>query len=153
MIISRGALTIKVLIQDLFSFFISHPCSDVSPVWRCLLSQNGLKVAASHFMCKWFLCSVSTLVGSTVKHSGTVVQPSLLLAAVSAESKLFVRFDIWEQGNVSSLQLSDRLQGALRHALCDVLMELKVLPNPLCVLGMRPATKTQADEVKGEFMS
>lgn len=61
-----------------------------------------------------------------------------------------MRFDIWEQGNVSPLQLSDKLQGALRHALCDVLMELKVLPNPLCVLGMCPAAKTQADEAKGE---
>lgn len=75
----------------------------------------------------------------------------LSLAAPPAASQLLVRFDIWEQGNVSSSQLSDKLQGALRHALCDVLMELKVLPNPLCVLGTRPATTTQADEAKGEF--
>lgn len=95
--------------------------------------------------CHWgFLLSVSS--------GWMVVQPSLSPAALSAEAKLFVRFDIWEQGNVSSLQLSDRLQGALRHALCDVLMELRVLPNPLCVLGVRPATKTQADEAKGEFV-
>ncbi|CAB1324043.1 unnamed protein product [Coregonus sp. 'balchen'] len=44
-----------------------------------------------------------------------------------------VRFDIWEQGNVSPLQLTDKLRGALRHALCDVIMELRVLPNPLCL--------------------
>uniref|UniRef100_A0A3B5B4W1 SZT2 subunit of KICSTOR complex n=1 Tax=Stegastes partitus TaxID=144197 RepID=A0A3B5B4W1_9TELE len=50
-----------------------------------------------------------------------------------SEPQLYVRFDIWEQGNVSPLQLSDKLQGALRHALCDVVMELRVLPNPLCV--------------------
>ncbi|XP_061635945.1 KICSTOR complex protein SZT2 isoform X2 [Phyllopteryx taeniolatus] len=46
---------------------------------------------------------------------------------------LLVRFDVWEQGNVSPAQLADKLQGALRHALCDVLMELMVLPNPLCL--------------------
>ncbi|XP_049584680.1 KICSTOR complex protein SZT2 isoform X10 [Syngnathus scovelli] len=51
--------------------------------------------------------------------------------AVSAP--LLVRFDVWEQGNVSPAQLADKLQGALRHALCDVLMELRVLPNPLCL--------------------
>lgn len=95
---------------------------------------------------------MSALGGLNIKRCGIVVKAFLSLAAVSAESRLFVRFDIWEQGNVSSLQLSDKLQGALRHALCDVLMELKVLPNPLCVLGMRPATKPQADEAKGEFI-
>uniref|UniRef100_A0A3Q2CCB1 SZT2 subunit of KICSTOR complex n=1 Tax=Cyprinodon variegatus TaxID=28743 RepID=A0A3Q2CCB1_CYPVA len=47
-------------------------------------------------------------------------------------AQLYVRFDIWEQGNISPLQLSDKLQGALRHALCDAIMELRVLPNPLC---------------------
>lgn len=75
------------------------------------------------------------------------MKPFLSFAAISAECRLFVRFDIWEQGNVSSSQLSDKLQGALRHALCDILMELKVLPNPLCVQA-----KIQAEEAKGEFM-
>nr|XP_046248822.1 KICSTOR complex protein SZT2 isoform X2 [Scatophagus argus] len=65
------------------------------------------------------------------------------------EPQLYVRFDIWEQGNVSPLQLSDKLQGALRHALCDVLMELRVLPNPLCVGALCPATKAQREEAKG----
>ncbi|KPP74850.1 hypothetical protein Z043_105959, partial [Scleropages formosus] len=53
--------------------------------------------------------------------------------AVLTEAQICVRFDIWEQGNVSPLELTDKLQGALRHALCDVIMELKVLPNPLCL--------------------
>ena len=46
---------------------------------------------------------------------------------------MLVRFDVWEQGNISPLQLGDKLQGALRHALCDVVMELSLLPNPLCL--------------------
>ncbi|XP_042318948.1 KICSTOR complex protein SZT2 isoform X3 [Sceloporus undulatus] len=44
-----------------------------------------------------------------------------------------VRLDIWEKGNISLLQLSEKLRSALRHALCDALMEFRVLPNPLCV--------------------
>lgn len=63
-----------------------------------------------------------------------------------------MRFDIWEQGNISPLQLSDKLQGALRHALCDVVMELKVLPNPLSVGVLCPATKAQKEEAKGELI-
>ncbi|XP_042078063.1 KICSTOR complex protein SZT2 isoform X8 [Haplochromis burtoni] len=66
-----------------------------------------------------------------------------------SEPQLYVRFDIWEQGNISPLQLSDKLQGALRHALCDVVMELRVLPNPLCVGVLCPATKAQKEEAKG----
>ncbi|XP_041705364.2 KICSTOR complex protein SZT2-like isoform X2 [Coregonus clupeaformis] len=52
---------------------------------------------------------------------------------LSSGPEMRVRFDIWEQGNVSPLQLTDKLRGALRHALCDVIMELRVLPNPLCL--------------------
>ncbi|XP_054479500.1 KICSTOR complex protein SZT2 [Anoplopoma fimbria] len=63
---------------------------------------------------------------------------------IGSEPQLYVRFDIWEQGNVSPLQLSDKLQGALRNALCDVVMELRVLPNPLC-----QASKAQREEAKG----
>ncbi|KAM3619466.1 uncharacterized protein V6R79_008697 [Siganus canaliculatus] len=72
---------------------------------------------------------------------------------LSSESQFYVRFDIWEQGNVSPLQLSDKLQGALRHAVCDVLMELRVLPNPLCLGSLCPASKVQSDEVKGLLLS
>ncbi|XP_041648166.1 KICSTOR complex protein SZT2 isoform X2 [Cheilinus undulatus] len=69
------------------------------------------------------------------------------------ETQLIVRFDIWEQGNVSPLQLSDKLQGALRHALCDVVMELKVLPNPLCLGVSFPGTKARKEEAKGLLIS
>ncbi|XP_031694669.1 KICSTOR complex protein SZT2-like isoform X2 [Anarrhichthys ocellatus] len=67
---------------------------------------------------------------------------------ISSEPQLYVRFDIWEQGNVSPLQLSDKLQGALRHALCDVIMELRVLPKSLCVAALCPASKAQRQEAK-----
>ncbi|XP_071387127.1 KICSTOR complex protein SZT2 [Centroberyx affinis] len=74
-------------------------------------------------------------------------------ANLSSEPQLRVRFDIWEQGNVSPLQLSDKLQGALRHALCDVVMELRVLPNPLCLGVLCSASKAQKEEAKGELLS
>ncbi|KAJ6659457.1 hypothetical protein lerEdw1_018691 [Lerista edwardsae] len=51
-----------------------------------------------------------------------------------------VRLDIWEKGNISLLQLSERLRSTLRHALCDALMEFRVLPNPLC---MEPSTEPE----------
>ncbi|KAM3876225.1 KICSTOR complex protein SZT2 [Diretmus argenteus] len=70
-------------------------------------------------------------------------------ANLSSEPQLHVRFDIWEQGNVSPLQLGDKLRGALRHALCDVVMELRVLPNPLCLGLLCSASKGQKEEAKG----
>lgn len=44
-----------------------------------------------------------------------------------------VRFDVWEKGNISSSQLSERLSNSLRHALCDVIIEFHILQMPLCV--------------------
>ncbi|XP_029474648.1 KICSTOR complex protein SZT2 isoform X2 [Rhinatrema bivittatum] len=54
-------------------------------------------------------------------------------AGAQLASSVLVQFDIWEKGNVSPLQLSDRLRSALRHALCDVVMEVRVLQAPLCL--------------------
>ncbi|CAJ1064685.1 KICSTOR complex protein SZT2 [Xyrichtys novacula] len=71
----------------------------------------------------------------------------------TSEPQLLVRFDIWEQGNVSPIQLSDKLQGALRHALCDAVMELRVLPNPLCQEVFCSANKAQKEEAKGLLIS
>ncbi|XP_048353115.1 KICSTOR complex protein SZT2 isoform X1 [Sphaerodactylus townsendi] len=51
-----------------------------------------------------------------------------------------VRLDIWEKGNISLLQLSERLRRTVRHALCDAVMEFCVLPNPLCV---EPSTELE----------
>ncbi|XP_044217594.1 KICSTOR complex protein SZT2 isoform X5 [Thunnus albacares] len=79
----------------------------------------------------------------------TVVKVDSINVSSCTEPQLYVRFDIWEQGNVSPLQLSDKLQGALRHALCDVVMELRVLPNPLCLGVPCHTTKSQKEEAKG----
>lgn len=55
-----------------------------------------------------------------------------------AEPCVLVRLDIWEKGNISLLQLSEKLRGALRHALCDAIMEFLVLPAPLCMEAACP---------------
>ncbi|XP_038267923.1 KICSTOR complex protein SZT2 isoform X3 [Dermochelys coriacea] len=49
-----------------------------------------------------------------------------------------VRLDVWEKGNISPLQLSEKLRSALRHALCDAVMEFRVLPAPLCMEAACP---------------
>eukprot|EP00062_Callorhinchus_milii_P003247 gi/632940344/ref/XP_007885267.1/ PREDICTED: protein SZT2 [Callorhinchus milii] len=54
------------------------------------------------------------------------------------DTNTLVRFDIWEQGNISLLQLTDKLRNALRHALCDAVMEFRVLQCPLCVESYCP---------------
>ncbi|KAM4739339.1 KICSTOR complex protein SZT2 isoform 2-T2 [Anableps anableps] len=80
----------------------------------------------------------------------TVIKAEALHISQSS-AQLYVRFDIWEQGNISPLQLSEKLQGALRHALCDAIMELRVLRNPLC-LGVT-ASKVQREETKEQGTS
>ncbi|XP_051233683.1 KICSTOR complex protein SZT2 isoform X3 [Dicentrarchus labrax] len=88
-----------------------------------------------------------TTVGKVYSING--ISGAVVSVCLPTEPQLYVRFDIWEQGNVSPLQLSDKLQGALRHALCDVVMELRVLPNPLCLGALCPTTKAQREEAKG----
>ncbi|XP_040216818.1 KICSTOR complex protein SZT2 isoform X2 [Rana temporaria] len=53
--------------------------------------------------------------------------------ADSSAPLTLVRFDVWEKGNISSSQLSERLANSLRHALCDVIIEFHILQMPLCV--------------------
>lgn len=58
-----------------------------------------------------------------------------------------VRLDIWEKGNISLLQLSEKLCGALRHALCDAVMEFLVLPAPLCVEAACPLSAADLEDL------
>ncbi|XP_078074903.1 SZT2 subunit of KICSTOR complex isoform X3 [Mustelus asterias] len=74
----------------------------------------------------------------------------------SSEGKIsdpntLVRFDIWEQGNISLLQLTDKLQNGLRHALCDVVMEFRMLQCPLCIESYCPGMLTPESDTNGRF--
>ncbi|CAJ0965099.1 unnamed protein product [Ranitomeya imitator] len=73
-------------------------------------------------------------------------------AAGSAPMTL-VRFDVWEKGNISSSQLSERLSNSLRHALCDVIIEFHILQMPLCVDPMSPGDLEAPTNGKGPSQS
>ncbi|XP_066454017.1 KICSTOR complex protein SZT2 isoform X8 [Eleutherodactylus coqui] len=94
------------------------------------------------------LLSVSTF-ESLTKVSRYTPDPS---AADSAPLTL-VRFDIWEKGNISSSQLSERLSNSLRHALCDVIIEYHILQMPLCVDPMSPGDLEATTNGKGPSQS
>ncbi|XP_069837393.1 KICSTOR complex protein SZT2 isoform X6 [Dendropsophus ebraccatus] len=64
-----------------------------------------------------------------------------------------VRFDIWEKGNISSSQLSERLSNSLRHALCDVIIEFHILQIPLCVDPISPIDLEATMNGKGPSQS
>ncbi|XP_073499754.1 KICSTOR complex protein SZT2 isoform X2 [Phyllobates terribilis] len=94
------------------------------------------------------LLSVSTF-ESLTKVSRYTPDPS---AAGSAPITL-VRFDVWEKGNISSSQLSERLSNSLRHALCDVIIEFHILQMPLCVDPMSPGDLEAPTNGKGPSQS
>lgn len=49
-----------------------------------------------------------------------------------------LRLDVWEKGNISIVQLEEKLRGAARQALADAVMELRLLPASLCTEDMSP---------------
>ncbi|XP_027693985.1 KICSTOR complex protein SZT2 isoform X1 [Vombatus ursinus] len=61
-------------------------------------------------------------------------------AAAGQGQDLQLRLDIWEKGNISRLQLEEKLRGAARHALADAVMELRLLPASLCVEETLPGS-------------
>ncbi|XP_075176564.1 KICSTOR complex protein SZT2 isoform X2 [Anomaloglossus baeobatrachus] len=94
------------------------------------------------------LLSVSTF-ESLTKVSSYSADPS---GADSAPFTL-VQFDVWEKGNISSSQLSERLSNSLRHALCDVIIEFHILQMPLCVDSVCPGNPEAPTNGKGPSQS
>ncbi|KAM5148148.1 LOW QUALITY PROTEIN: KICSTOR complex protein SZT2 [Mantella aurantiaca] len=74
-------------------------------------------------------------------------------ATDSSAPMTLVRFDVWEKGNISASQLSERLANSLRHALCDVIIEFHILQMPLCVDLTSPADQEAAGNGKGPSQS
>lgn len=52
-----------------------------------------------------------------------------------------LRLDVWEKGNISIVQLEEKLRGAARQALADAVMELRLLPASLCTEDVSPGTQ------------
>ncbi|XP_071984543.1 KICSTOR complex protein SZT2 isoform X3 [Engystomops pustulosus] len=94
------------------------------------------------------LLSVSTF-ESLTKVSRYTADPG----SPSSAPLTLVRFDVWEKGNISSLQLSERLSNSLRHALCDVIIEFHILQMPLCVDPMSPRELEATNNGKGPSQS
>ncbi|XP_060477195.1 KICSTOR complex protein SZT2 isoform X3 [Panthera onca] len=51
-----------------------------------------------------------------------------------------LRLDVWEKGNISIVQLEEKLRGAARQALADGIMELRLLPASLCTEDTSPGS-------------
>lgn len=49
-----------------------------------------------------------------------------------------LRLDVWEKGNISIVQLEEKLRAAARQALADAIMELRLLPASLCTEDSSP---------------
>jgi hypothetical protein len=45
---------------------------------------------------------------------------------------------VWEKGNISIVQLEEKLRAAARQALADAIMELRLLPASLCTEDIPP---------------
>jgi hypothetical protein len=50
---------------------------------------------------------------------------------------------VWEKGNISIVQLEEKLRGAARQALADAIMELQLLPASLCTENTPPGMQVK----------
>ncbi|KFO37760.1 Protein SZT2 [Fukomys damarensis] len=68
-----------------------------------------------------------------------VIRCPVLLDSPSAQSGApRLRLDVWEKGNISIVQLEEKLRGAARQALADAIIELQLLPASLCTEDTPP---------------
>ncbi|MBV97215.1 Protein SZT2, partial [Eschrichtius robustus] len=51
-----------------------------------------------------------------------------------------LRLDVWEKGNISIVQLEEKLRAAARQSLADAIMELRLLPASLCTEDTSPGS-------------
>ena len=58
------------------------------------------------------------------------MQETSLFSSLDVDGYI-LRIDIWEKGNVGITDLSGKLHLSLKHALCDYLLELYFLPQPI----------------------
>ncbi|EHA99268.1 hypothetical protein GW7_04346 [Heterocephalus glaber] len=68
-----------------------------------------------------------------------VIRCPVLLDSSSAQSGApRLRLDVWEKGNISIVQLEEKLRGAAHQALADAIIELQLLPASLCTEDTPP---------------
>ncbi|XP_071849509.1 KICSTOR complex protein SZT2-like isoform X4 [Apostichopus japonicus] len=73
-------------------------------------------------------------------------QPSRI-GAKGPGPTFLIQFNIWERGNADIANLITKLEGAVHHALCDVIMEYRILTAPLASLPSEVTAKLTGDSV------
>ncbi|XP_077006090.1 KICSTOR complex protein SZT2 isoform X2 [Tamandua tetradactyla] len=66
--------------------------------------------------------------------------PGVLDSSSAQNGAPWLRLDVWEKGNISIVQLEEKLRGAARQALADAIMELRLLPASLCTEDTPPGS-------------
>uniref|UniRef100_A0A8I3X6X9 SZT2 subunit of KICSTOR complex n=1 Tax=Callithrix jacchus TaxID=9483 RepID=A0A8I3X6X9_CALJA len=70
-----------------------------------------------------------------------VIRCPVILDSSSAQNGApRLRLDVWEKGNISIVQLEEKLRGAARQALADAIFELQLLPASLCTEDTPPGS-------------
>ena len=62
----------------------------------------------------------------------TIVTVIMMVMLVVSGPPAVVQMSMWQQGDVVLSQLTDRLILAMKHAVCDIIMEYRLLTAPLC---------------------
>ncbi|XP_040830269.1 KICSTOR complex protein SZT2 [Ochotona curzoniae] len=68
--------------------------------------------------------------------------PVMLNSSAAQDGAPRLRLDVWEKGNISIVQLEEKLRAAARQALADTVMELQLLPASLCAEDTPPGIQT-----------
>ena len=66
------------------------------------------------------------------------------IAPYTTGATALVQFCVWERGQVDLPHLHQRLVQAMRHAVCDVVMEYRLLTAPLCEVPLHYARGLQS---------
>ncbi|XP_028748995.1 KICSTOR complex protein SZT2 isoform X1 [Peromyscus leucopus] len=66
--------------------------------------------------------------------------PNMLDSSSAPDGSPRLRLDVWEKGNISIVQLEEKLRAAARQAQADAIMELRLLPASLCTEDLPPGS-------------
>ena len=68
-----------------------------------------------------------------------IMIPNALYMSYPAGPTALVQFNVWECGDVDKQQLKCKLVKAAKHAVCDIILEYRLLTAPLCEVPLHYA--------------
>ena len=68
---------------------------------------------------------------SIIRHNSSLFDDLQELFIYSGPTAV-VQFSIWQRGDIDAHQLREKLLSAMKHAVCDIVMEYRLLTAPLC---------------------